>query len=200
MATRSPAKTMYSGAPALEAARQAFRSAFAAGSDRLFLSAFAAGSDRLFLWIPVVFGVGIGTYFGLAEEPDRFVGPLATALCAIAAIVLRRAGKAGFVLPAALAVAGLVNSYWVMVAMFALMGVGNTVYHPADYSLLSRHVAAERVSQAYSIHTFCGLLGSAAAPGTITQSGSVEGTISVPTWPLDRHKSSVSALGLAPPP
>ena len=68
---------------------------------------------------------------------------------------------------AALAVAGLVNSYWVMVAMFALMGVGNTVYHPADYSLLSRHVAAERVSQAYSIHTFSGLLGSAAAPGTI---------------------------------
>ena len=68
---------------------------------------------------------------------------------------------------AALAVAGLVNSYWVMVAMFALMGVGNTVYHPADYSLLSRHVAAERVSQAYSTHTFSGLLGSAAAPGTI---------------------------------
>lgn len=68
---------------------------------------------------------------------------------------------------AALAVAGFVNSYWVMVAMFALMGVGNTVYHPADYSLLSRHVAAERVSQAYSIHTFSGLLGSAAAPGTI---------------------------------
>ena len=68
---------------------------------------------------------------------------------------------------AALAVAGLVNSYWVMVAMFAVMGVGNTVYHPADYSLLSRHIAAERVSQAYSIHTFSGLLGSAAAPGTI---------------------------------
>lgn len=74
----------------------------------------------------------------------------------------------GLVLQAvALAVAGFVNSYWVMVAMFALMGVGNTVYHPADYSLLSRHVAAERVSQAYSIHTFSGLLGSAAAPGTI---------------------------------
>jgi MFS family permease len=74
----------------------------------------------------------------------------------------------GLVLQAvALAAAGLVNSYWVMVAMFALMGVGNTVYHPADYALLSRHVAAERVSQAYSIHTFSGLLGSAAAPGTI---------------------------------
>ena len=59
----------------------------------------------------------------------------------------------------------LVNSFWVLVAMFALVGLGNTVYHPADYALLSRHVAAERVGQAYSIHTFAGMLGSAAAPG-----------------------------------
>ncbi len=66
-----------------------------------------------------------------------------------------------------LAVAAAVNSYWVLVAMFALMGVGNTVYHPADYALMSRHVAPERASQAYSIHTFAGLLGGAAAPGSL---------------------------------
>jgi MFS family permease len=48
--------------------------------------------------------------------------------------------------------------------MFGLMGLGNTVYHPADYALLSRHIAAERMSQSYSVHTFAGLLGSAAAP------------------------------------
>jgi MFS family permease len=63
------------------------------------------------------------------------------------------------------AIAGLVHSYWVLVAMFGLIGVGNTVYHPADYTLLSRHVAPERMSQAYSVHTFAGMLGSAAAPG-----------------------------------
>src|SRR3990172_1155275 len=40
----------------------------------------------------------------------------------------------------AFAIAGLVDSFWVMVAMFALAGVGNTVYHPADYALLSHHV------------------------------------------------------------
>ena len=66
-----------------------------------------------------------------------------------------------------LAVASVVNSYWVLLAMFGLMGIGNTVYHPADYALLSRGVAAERVSQAYSIHTFAGLAGGAAAPATI---------------------------------
>ena len=61
-------------------------------------------------------------------------------------------------------IVGLVDSFWVMVAMFALAGVGNTVYHPADYSLLSHHVPPERISRAYSIHTFAGLLGSAVTP------------------------------------
>jgi MFS family permease len=66
-----------------------------------------------------------------------------------------------------LTIAASVNSYWWLVAMFGVMGIGNTVYHPADYALLSRHVAPERVSQAYSVHTFAGLLGGAAAPGTV---------------------------------
>jgi FSR family fosmidomycin resistance protein-like MFS transporter len=64
-------------------------------------------------------------------------------------------------------VAGLVHSYWVLVAMFGVIGLGNTVYHPADYALLSRYVAPERTSQAYSVHTFSGMLGSAAAPAAV---------------------------------
>ena len=68
---------------------------------------------------------------------------------------------------AGLAIASMVNSYWVLIAMFGLMGIGNTVYHPADYALLSRYVSAERASQAYSIHTFAGMAGGAAAPATI---------------------------------
>lgn len=63
--------------------------------------------------------------------------------------------------------AGLVDSFWVFVAMFALAGVGNTVYHPADYALLSQHVPAERIGQAFSVHTFAGMLGSAVAPVTL---------------------------------
>jgi MFS family permease len=64
-------------------------------------------------------------------------------------------------------VAGLVDSFWVMVAMFALAGVGNTVYHPADYALLSHHVPGERIGQAFSVHTFAGMLGSAVAPPSL---------------------------------
>lgn len=68
---------------------------------------------------------------------------------------------------AAFIVVGLVNSFWVMVAMFALAGVGNTVYHPADYSLLSHHVPPDRIGQAFSVHTFAGMLGSAVAPASL---------------------------------
>src|SRR6185312_5747372 len=63
--------------------------------------------------------------------------------------------------------AGLIDSFWMLVAMFALMGVGNTVYHPADYALLSQHVPSERIGQAFSVHTFAGMLGSAVAPASL---------------------------------
>jgi MFS transporter, FSR family, fosmidomycin resistance protein len=67
----------------------------------------------------------------------------------------------------AFVVAGLVNSYIVFVAMFAVAGLGNTVYHPADYSLLSDHASPARISQIFSYHTFAGILGGAVAPATL---------------------------------
>jgi MFS transporter, FSR family, fosmidomycin resistance protein len=63
--------------------------------------------------------------------------------------------------------AGLIDSFWVLVAMFAVAGLGNTVYHPADYALLSQHVPAERIGQAFSVHTFAGMLGSTMAPASL---------------------------------
>src|SRR5262249_8387835 len=55
----------------------------------------------------------------------------------------------------------------VFVLMFALAGVANTVYHPADYAILSHAVSAERMPSAFSIHTFLGMLGSAIAPASL---------------------------------
>jgi MFS family permease len=72
-------------------------------------------------------------------------------------------------------VAGLFHSFWLFVAMFAVAGVGNTVYHPADYALLSHHIPARRIGQAFSIHSFSGMLGSAAAPGSLLLMQSVWG-------------------------
>jgi MFS transporter, FSR family, fosmidomycin resistance protein len=76
---------------------------------------------------------------------------------------------------AAFAVAGLVNSFWMLVAMFALAGVGNAVYHPADYALLSHHVPAKQTGGAYSVHTFAGMLGSAVAPASLLMMQSLWG-------------------------
>jgi MFS family permease len=75
----------------------------------------------------------------------------------------------------AFVIAGIVDSFWVLVAMFALAGIGNTVYHPADYALLSQHVPSDRIGQAFSIHTFAGMLGSAVAPVTLLMMQSIWG-------------------------
>jgi MFS transporter, FSR family, fosmidomycin resistance protein len=65
---------------------------------------------------------------------------------------------------AAVAVAGLVDSFWVFIAMFAVMGLASTVYHPADYALLSERVSPRRMTQVFSFHTCSGMIGSAIAP------------------------------------
>ncbi len=67
---------------------------------------------------------------------------------------------------AAFAVAGLVHSFVVFIAMYAVAGLGNTAYHPADYSLLSR-TPPDRIGQVFSFHTFSGILGGAVAPVTL---------------------------------
>ncbi|MFL5042740.1 MAG: MFS transporter [Xanthobacteraceae bacterium] len=67
----------------------------------------------------------------------------------------------------ALGIASLVSAFWVFVATFAVLGLANTVYHPADYAVLSRRVSPRRMGQAYSIHTFSGILGSAVAPASL---------------------------------
>ena len=58
---------------------------------------------------------------------------------------------------------GLYPDYRVLLWMMALSGLGNAVFHPCDYTILNARVPAQRIGQAFSIHTFSGLLGSAVA-------------------------------------
>jgi FSR family fosmidomycin resistance protein-like MFS transporter len=67
----------------------------------------------------------------------------------------------------AIVAAAAVHSFWFLVAMWGLLGIGNTVYHPAGYSILSQQVPAVRISRVYSFHTFAGILGSSVAPATL---------------------------------
>jgi MFS family permease len=64
----------------------------------------------------------------------------------------------------ALILLGLNLSYACLIASAVLLGLANSVYHPADYAILSAHMDAARMGRAFSIHTFAGFLGGAVAP------------------------------------
>src|SRR5262245_14541086 len=61
-------------------------------------------------------------------------------------------------------VAGAAPSYGVLVAGAALAGLGNSVFHPADFSILNTRVGPARLGYAYSAHGIAGSLGYASAP------------------------------------
>ncbi|MFB9266337.1 MFS transporter [Bradyrhizobium erythrophlei] len=59
---------------------------------------------------------------------------------------------------------GLDLSYSSLIVSAVLLGLANSVYHPADYAILSAHMDEARMGRAFSIHTFAGFLGGAVAP------------------------------------
>src|SRR5215471_4927627 len=67
----------------------------------------------------------------------------------------------------ALIMLGLHLSYSWLIASAVLLGLANSVYHPADYAILSAHMDEARMGRAFSIHTFAGFLGGAVAPGIV---------------------------------
>jgi MFS family permease len=58
-------------------------------------------------------------------------------------------------------------SYAWLIASAALLGLANSVYHPANYAILSAHMNEARMGRAFSIHTFAGFLGGAVAPAIV---------------------------------
>jgi len=59
---------------------------------------------------------------------------------------------------------GAFGGYAAMLILAAVAGVANSVYHPADYALLSASVSNNRIGRAFSLHTFAGFAGGAVAP------------------------------------
>lgn len=64
----------------------------------------------------------------------------------------------------ALVLVGLLPSYPLLLAAFFLGGIGNSVFHPADFSILSANVRDSHYGRAFAVHTFCGSIGYAGAP------------------------------------
>ena len=70
-------------------------------------------------------------------------------------------------LAGAIALAGLAPGYAALVPILALAGIGNSVFHPADYSLLNARVSPRWLGRAYSAHSIAGNLGWVAAPAVV---------------------------------
>ncbi len=99
-----------------------------------------------------VFFVVSGTGQALAGfVVDRF-GALPVLLSGIGLLALAALGLASS------------NSYPMLLAFAALAGLGNSVFHPADFTLLNRRVSPQRLGHAFSVHGLSGTLGWAAAP------------------------------------
>jgi MFS transporter, FSR family, fosmidomycin resistance protein len=63
----------------------------------------------------------------------------------------------------AIMLAGLAPSFYVLVAITALAGIGNSVFHPADFAILNARVSPSRMGRAFGVHGICGNLGWALA-------------------------------------
>jgi MFS family permease len=88
----------------------------------------------------------------LAQTPAGFlVDRFGARTLLLAGILLGAVSYAGM---------GLLPSYLALVGFATLAGLANVVYHPADYA----SVSGERMGRAFSLHTFAGYAGGAAAP------------------------------------
>ena len=70
-------------------------------------------------------------------------------------------------LAATIGLCGLTPSYWMLLPLAVLAGLGNSVFHPADYSIFNSAVSPRRLGRAYSVHGVSGSLGWTAAPAVV---------------------------------
>lgn len=123
----------------------------------------------LFPWLKTAFGVGYAELGALLTA--FFV--MSCAVQALSGFVVDRYGAlpvlfAGLGL-IALSVVGLASSqqYWQLLVCAALVGAGNGVFHPVDFTLMNRLVSSSRLGHAYSVHGITGTLGWAIAPALV---------------------------------
>ena len=70
---------------------------------------------------------------------------------------------------------GFTGEYWMLLVFAVFAGLGNSVFHPADYAILSNRIHNDRLGRAFSIHTFSGFLGGACAPVAILAIAAISG-------------------------
>lgn len=120
----------------------------------------------LFPWLKLAFGLSYAE-LGLVMTAFFVVSGVGQAL---SGFVVDRIGAypvllAGLVFCSVAALLlGVAGSYPMLLLGAAVAGAGNAVFHPADFTLLSRQVSPARVAHAFSVHGISGNIGWGAAP------------------------------------
>jgi FSR family fosmidomycin resistance protein-like MFS transporter len=124
----------------------------------------------LFPWLMQEFGLNF-TEVGLTMTLFFIISGVGQAL---AGVVVDRVGArrvliggiALFVLAAI--TLGLAQNYPTLLLAATFAGLGNSVFHPADFTLLNRNVSSSRLGHAFSVHGLSGNLGWALGPVFMT--------------------------------
>jgi FSR family fosmidomycin resistance protein-like MFS transporter len=104
-------------------------------------------------------GSTVGLYYAVSAVCQTLAG------FAVDRYGARRVLFAGLALAVAGALlAGLAQSFPMLLAAAVVGGVGNSVFHPVDFSILNARVTKSRLGYAFSWHGIAGYLGFAAAP------------------------------------
>src|SRR5690606_6847911 len=64
----------------------------------------------------------------------------------------------------AIAAVGLAPSFWLLFPLAIIAGIGNSVFHPADFAILNDRVGHKHLGRAYGVHAIAGNIGWALAP------------------------------------
>ncbi|MEE8395926.1 MAG: MFS transporter [bacterium] len=123
----------------------------------------------LFVLLKVEYGV---SYLALGLLMTLYNGVAGAAQIPVGFLVDRVGARPVLVgglalLAAGMGLVGFSPSYGVTVALVVAAGAGHSVFHPANYAILSAAITPAYMGRAFSIHTFAGHLGSAAGPASV---------------------------------
>jgi len=147
----------------------------------------------LFPWLRDAFGVSytelgfVMTLFfitsGLLQAPAGFVVDRFGAVRVLASGL--------FLLGVGTLLAATAPVYWALLPAAVILGIGNSVFHPADYAILGQKVARHRMGRAFAVHTAGGTMGWAIAPAAMAALASTG------SWRAALLVASLMGFGLA---
>ena len=72
-----------------------------------------------------------------------------------------------FIMSASIAGLGFASEFWHFIVLYSIAGMANSVFHPADYAILSASVNNSRMGRAFGAHLFSGHFAWVICPGTM---------------------------------